>query len=87
MAFLGTFAAMGKSTSRQSAKYSYGKDFGTVAKSRSRPETRNFSVRHGQKYLAVGTAKHPCAGARNVPLPETVPVPGERKSFLVRPPI
>ena len=54
MAFLGTFAAMGKSTSRRSAKYSYGKDFGTVAKSRSRPETRNFSVRHGQKYLAPG---------------------------------
>ena len=28
--------------------------FGTVAKSRSRPKTRNFSVRHGQKYLAPG---------------------------------
>ena len=26
--------------------------FGTVAKSRSRPETRNFSARYGQKYLA-----------------------------------
>ena len=76
---------MGKSTSRRSAKYSYGKTFGTVAKSRSRPETRNFSVRHGQKYLAVGTAKHPRAGARNVPLPETVPVPGVRNPSLGTP--
>ena len=33
--------------------------FGTVAKSRSRPETRNFSVRHGQKYLAPGRETPP----------------------------
>ena len=38
--------------------------FGTVAKSRSRPETRNFSIRHGQKYLASGDAKHPLAPGR-----------------------
>ena len=37
--------------------------------------------------LASGGAKHPRAGARNIPLPETVPVPGERKSSFAANPL
>ena len=48
MAFLGTFAAMGKSTSRRSAKYSYGKLLALLPKV-GRVRRREISLAPGRE--------------------------------------
>ena len=66
MAFLGTFAAMGKSTSRSEPR--------NIPRAGARNTPR-------EKLLAL-LPKVGRAGARNVPLPETVPVPGGAEVLL-----